>query len=86
MTENSLNPLAVMSSFYLEARRDRRGITLLVGKIIGISEFSSELIVLKTHGGRIKLFGKRMKLSIYENSTVEISGRIEEIGFLYGKN
>lgn len=73
-------------TFHLEADRSRRGMSVFVSGIIGIGDFSDEEILLRSHGGRVSITGKRLDMVIYENQTVEISGRVEEISFKYGKN
>ena len=73
------------SGFQLVADRDRRGLAIMLTGIIGISDFSDEYIHLKGNGGRIMVKGKKLFISVYENHTVEIVGRVEEIGFSYGK-
>lgn len=75
-----------LSSFHLEANRSRRGLSLLVGGIIGISDFSDESVMLMSHSGRVTVLGRRLSICVYENNTVEISGRVEDINFTYGKN
>ncbi len=75
-----------LSSFHLEANRSRRGMSLLVGGIIGISDFSDESVILMSHTGRVSVLGRRLSICVYENNTVEISGRVEDIRFTYGKN
>ena len=76
---------SAFSSFHIELNRSVRGISLLASGIIGISDFSEECAVLLSHGGRIIVVGRRLSISIYENKTVEVSGRVEDIKFTYGK-
>lgn len=75
-----------LTAFHLEADRCTRGMSLLIGGIIGISDFTDECAVLMSHSGRITVLGKRISICIYENKTVEVSGRVEDIRFTYGKN
>ena len=75
-----------LSSFHLEADRSRQGLSVVLSGIIGISDFSDNFINLKGHGGRISVRGKRLFISVYENKSVEIVGRVEEIVFKYGRN
>ena len=72
-------------SFSMEASRVGSGISIALSGVIGISDYSESEIILKSHGGKIRICGKRLMLSIYEDNTAEIVGRIEEIGFAYGK-
>ncbi len=75
-----------LSSFHLEADRSKSGLSIILSGIIGISDFSDSFIDLKGHGGRISVHGKKLFISVYENGSVEIVGRVEEIVFKYGKN
>ena len=93
MTEKRKNTFGVIKSFNdqisslrIEGERCYRGMRFRFSGIIGVKEFSDESIEIMNHGGRILLTGKRLAITILENSQVEISGRVEEIGFVYGKN
>lgn len=74
------------SLFKLEVERHRSGMSLQFSGIIGINDFSDSCIELKSHSGKIKISGKRLNVTLFENSNLEIFGRVEEIGFSYGKN
>lgn len=78
-------PLSSLSPFHLEADRSSKGMCLILGGIIGISDFSDSFILMLSHGGRILVNGKNLFISVYENNTVEIQGKVEEIIFKYGK-
>lgn len=71
---------------HLEAYRSSAGLTLFVSGVIGIGDFTQEYVLLRSHGGRVEISGKRMSVHVYENKTVEIIGKIERIGFGYGKD
>jgi hypothetical protein len=75
-----------MSRFNLEANRHIRGMSMLIGGVVGIREYSDTAVTLATHGGRVGISGRRLALTVYENNSVEIVGRIEEVTFGYGKN
>ena len=77
---------SALSAFHMEADRTGRGMSLILCGIIGISDFSESEILLLSHGGRIIVTGKRLHISVYENNSVEIVGRVEGINFKYGKN
>lgn len=85
MTEKRYARSPEPPSFNLEAGRVGRGISIALSGVIGISDYSEGEIILKTHGGKIKILGQGLMLSIYEDKTAEIVGRIEEICFGYGK-
>ena len=85
MTEKKCVAQAKPPSFSMEASRVGSVISIVLSGVIGISDYSEGEILLKSHGGKIRICGKRLMLSIYEDNTAEIVGRIEEIGFGYGK-
>ena len=72
--------------FHIEADRTSQGMAILISGIIGISDFSDCSIHLRSHGGRIAINGKGLFINVYENQSVEIVGRVEEIIFKNGKN
>jgi len=74
------------SGFHIDGEKTNEGLSISVGGIIAINEYSENEITLVSHGGRITLRGRRLKLCVYEDKTVEVRGRIEEIIFGYGKN
>ena len=76
----------IFSGFFLEARRCARGMYIEIGSIVNISNFTDNEITLKTHSGKINIRGARLSIIIFEFNTVRITGRIEEVGFSYGKN
>lgn len=84
--DDIIRPASALSKFTLEANKINRGMSIFVGGIVGINDFSEESILLKSHGCRVKIVGKRLSLKIYENSSVEVNGRVESINFAYGKN
>ncbi len=77
---------SVSTFFRLEAVRHRSGMSLLFSGIVGIDVFCDNEIVLKSHGCRISINGKRLNLTVFENNSLEITGRIEGVDFKYGKN
>jgi hypothetical protein len=84
--KNNSSSLGTLSAFYIEARRNSHGISMLISRVIGISCYTAEKVELKTHGGRIIIEGKKLVLSVYENNSVEIKGKIAGVNFGYGKS
>lgn len=77
---------AVAPPFHIEISRTIKGITMVVSGIIGISELCGESVELLSHGGRITVKGKLLRIGVFEGNTVEIFGKISDVGFKYGKN
>lgn len=73
------------ASFHLEADRCNRGVSLMLSGIIGVSEFSENIIHLQSHGGRIILNGSKLAMSVYDGGCVEVVGKLEGVQFKYGK-
>ena len=87
MTEklnNNARPIPL--SFRLEAERSKRGLSITVCGVVSIADLSMENILLKTHGGKVAVVGRRLAVKIFEHNTVEISGKVEDICFDCGKN
>lgn len=74
-----------LSAFHIEADRTSRGMAIVLSGILGISDFSDNSILLRSHGGRIVVNGRGLFINVYENHSVEIVGKVEEIVFKYGK-
>ena len=72
--------------FYLSCERAVGGLSLLVGGIIGVSELDDGRTELLSHSGRVIVSGCGLKLTVFENKSIEINGRIEGINFAYGKD
>ena len=75
-----------LSSFHIEADRSPSGFSVKVGGIIAVTDYTDEKISLKGHGGRLIVSGKRLRMTVYEDKTVEILGRVEIMEMKYGKN
>ena len=80
------NITSSLGKFHLEANRSTRGMNVTISGVIGVSSFSDNEIILKSHSGRIKVDGRILEIKVYESGTAEICGKVENIGFLYGKN
>ena len=74
------------SKFRMEAFRHKRGMNLIFSGIIGVGRFEPETVLLKSHGAKVEIKGKRLDMTVFENNDIEIIGKIEGISFLYGKN
>lgn len=59
------------------------GLEMTVGNVVGIGEFSGNETVLLLKRGSIVLKGDLLEIGVFEDNTVEIRGRIENIEFKY---
>lgn len=76
---------AAISPFHLEADRSSRGLSLSVGGVRAVSEFSESTVALKLGFCVITVRGRNFCLAIYENNTAEITGIVETVEFSYAK-
>ena len=74
------------ADFHVEIDKCALGLRATASGVKRISELSETSISLKTKGYTLVVGGKRLSLSIYENKTVEISGKIEVMKFENSQN
>ena len=78
-------PPRAFSQFHLEADRCSAGMCMTLSGVVALTELSDESVTLKSHGGCVNVRGKRLKICVFENKTVEIKGKVAEVAFVYGK-
>ena len=71
--------------FYLSCERVAGGVSMIVGGIISVADFTEERAEMLSHTGRITVTGRGLSMTVFENKSIELCGRIEGIGFAYGK-
>ena len=77
---------AASSSFHVEIDRIGRGMAMLVNGVVGVAEFSAQSVTLLTAGMKMIINGDAMCITVYENKSVEIVGKIGRIEYLNDKN
>ena len=73
----SLNPS--LSSFHLEADCMGDGISVLVGGVKSIVSYTETEVLMKSVVGELSVKGSCLSMSVYNNSTVSILGKVEDI-------
>ncbi|MBQ7333464.1 MAG: YabP/YqfC family sporulation protein [Clostridia bacterium] len=68
--------------FHIEIDKSAGGYSVTASGVLRIVELSESIVSLKCRGGLLTVRGKLLSLSLYENKTVEISGKVE--GFELG--
>ena len=76
---------AGISSLSFELKKNAKGAKAIIGGVVSISAYTGEHLELLSHSGRVILEGERLSVSLLENRTLEIYGRIKEVRFSYGK-
>lgn len=65
--------------YHIEIMKSGKRVTAVVSGVMAVSDFSPAQVALVSHGGKIKFSGEGLSLSVFENKTVEITGRVENI-------
>lgn len=74
------------SLFHAEMDPSPDGLFLRVGGVRRVICLSSDRVGIATRRGTIFVSGKGLSLTVFENQTVGISGRIEGVELQYGKH
>ena len=75
-----------LSSFHIEIDKTPMAYSLSCKGVKGISEFSDEEIKLLISDFSILVKGDKLCMAVFENKCVEITGKISEVKFVYGKS
>ena len=87
-TDKNVFPLKrniVPSNFHVEIDKTARGISLSCSGVRGITEFSNTEIKLQLSEFSMLICGNKLLITVFEERSVEIIGKITEVKFLYGK-
>ncbi len=76
---------ALISRFHLEMERCAGGFSLQVGGVLRIAEYTPTAVRLMCDKFSLSVMGEALSVSLYENKTVEISGKITGVGLKDGK-
>ena len=71
--------------FHIDIDKAHRGLSLSCSGVKGISELSDVGILIKLSFAELKIVGKGLSISVFEDKCVEIIGKISEVCFIYGK-
>ena len=83
---DNTDPLSALSDFSIDVKRVPRGLSVSVSGVISVFELTDTSVGILTKRARVNISGERLILSVFEYRRAEISGRVENIGFKYGKN
>lgn len=78
--------LAEGSDFHAEIDKSGDGFRVLVSGVRRVTELSEKSLSLKCPHHSLKIKGDTLSLSLYEDKSVEISGKLEVIEFANTKN
>lgn len=58
---------------------------VFIGNYRGITEYTDELVRIRTRSGQIRVTGSRLKVDYYTNDEMKVTGRVDEIRFENGR-
>jgi hypothetical protein len=70
------------SSLYLEMNKTGSFSRFFINRITRVEGLTDESVLLKLNRGAVKISGRTLNLTIYENGSVEICGDIRKVEFL----
>lgn len=71
-----------LRSFHVEADKVGANISVSVGGVISILDFSDTGAIFKVRGGKIKICGDSLSVSVYENNIAEVCGKVAVLEFI----
>ena len=74
-----------LSDFHIEIDKGQCGFSLSCGGVQGIKAFSDVEILLSLASFSLKVIGKGLCMTVFEENRVEIVGKIKEVSFVYGQ-
>ena len=74
----------MISSPYFEVRPKIGGFSVIIVGAIGVSEISEAQITVKCHGMKLGISGESLLINILEHTTLEITGKVEDIRIING--
>lgn len=88
MLKNEKNVFGAAQSllgFRAEIERTTAGMSAIISGVRAITEFSSTLAVVRLVGFRVKISGADLSITVLEDGSAEISGKICDMEFVYDK-
>ena len=76
----------ILSAFHLEADKCGLGLAIVIGGVKSVLEINESMAKLNCSVGSVLVRGSGIDVEIYENKTVEITGKVEALEFGYAKN
>lgn len=77
--------LGRLSDFHAELDKTIAGFSFSCSGVVGISEFSDTEIIVKLSSFSLRILGKGLYMSVFEEKRVEIIGKIAGVNVLYGQ-
>ena len=70
------------TGFHIEIDSIINGISVCVNGVSSVLDFGDEGAILKLRRGKLRVAGGGLAISVYENKTAEITGKVEKIEFI----
>ncbi len=72
------SPLGV----HIEIDKVSSGMLVRIENVRSITDICREEIIVKTKGGRVKISGSGLEVSVYENRILDILGKVYKVEFI----
>lgn len=69
----------------VDLKKSRIGAVMLLSGVVSVDSLSDSVVVALSHSGRVFINGERMTVSVLENKTLAVYGRIISLEFDYGR-
>lgn len=74
-----------VTGFHMELDKTLLGFSLSVSGVEGISAFSDTEIIVRLSSFSIRIVGKGLYMTVFEEKRVEVIGKIMGVSILYGQ-
>ena len=81
-----LFPKILPGDFHIELDRTTRGLSLSCSGVQGITEFSENEVNIRLSEFSVLICGSKLLITVFEEKSIEILGKITEVKFIYGKS
>lgn len=78
--------LPPLGNLTCEIKKDKNKSAIVITGVVKIASFTNERIELISHGGRFAVYGEGLSMTVFEDKSVEVFGRIFGVELGYAKN
>ena len=78
--------LPIKSFFHAELDGDKRRMNVVLSGVNSVRDYSDKHLILRCRGFYIKLFGEGLRLSVFEDGSLSLDGKILNMELIYDRN
>ncbi len=84
--KNTINKIQTASKapigFHIEIDKEFRDFIVTLQSVSSVIDISSDEIIMKAGKGRVKICGSGLEITVFENKTVEVFGKVGAVEFI----